>query len=120
MKNEIDLAAEYDNSARVENSAELVDRYVSDAVDFRASFTGNADLDLVYGPGERNMMDIFWPDTDAGRDRDSPILIFIHGGYWQRMDRSCFSHLAGGLNANGVAVAMPSYTLLSNRRLRVR
>jgi arylformamidase len=111
MSNQIDYTAEYDNSARVENSAELVDRYISDAADFRESFAENADLDLIYGPGERNMMDIFWPDDELGRDRKSRLVIFIHGGYWQRMDRSSFSHLAKGLNARGIAVAMPSYTL---------
>ena len=52
-------------------------------------------------------MDIFWPD--AGRA--GPLAIFIHGGYWQRLDRSFVSHFAAGLNAHGVAVAMPSYDL---------
>jgi arylformamidase len=37
--------------------------------------------------------------------------VFVHGGYWQLLDRKPFSHLAQGLLAHGVAVAMPSYDL---------
>jgi len=37
--------------------------------------------------------------------------VFIHGGYWQALDRFVFSHLAGGLNAHGISVAIPSYDL---------
>ena len=40
-----------------------------------------------------------------------PIVVFIHGGYWQAFDASSFSHLAGGLNAHGINVAIPSYDL---------
>ena len=49
-------------------------------------------------------------DFFAG-DRDGPIVVFIHGGYWQALDGSFFSHLAAGLNAHGISVAIPSYDL---------
>ena len=39
------------------------------------------------------------------------MVVFIHGGYWQALDGSFFSHLAAGLNAHGVSVAIPSYDL---------
>jgi len=111
MNSEIDYPAEYDNSARVADSAQLVDKYITDAANYREFAAERTQLDLDYGDGERNRMDIFWPDSDAGKTRKCPIVMFIHGGYWQRMDRSCFSHLSAGLNAHGIAVAMPSYTL---------
>ncbi len=41
----------------------------------------------------------------------SPFVVFIHGGYWQALDRSFFSHMAAGCNAHGVDVAIPSYRL---------
>ena len=44
-------------------------------------------------------------------DGEGPIVVFIHGGYWQALDGSFFSHLAGGLNAHGIGVAIPSYDL---------
>lgn len=111
MSSEIDYPAEYDNSARVANSAELVNKYITDAANYREFAAERAQLNLTYGDGERNLIDIFWPDSEAGKEHKSPIVMFIHGGYWQRMDRSCFSHLSAGLNAQGIAVAMPSYTL---------
>ena len=107
MDDTIDYEAEYNNSARVENSDELINQYIIDAAVFREARTRNSELDLSYGSEDRNKIDIFWPKKKV----DCPIVVFIHGGYWQRLDRSSFSHLAKGLNAKGVAVAMPSYTL---------
>jgi arylformamidase len=37
--------------------------------------------------------------------------MFIHGGYWQAFDKSSFSHMARGLLAHRIAVAIPSYDL---------
>ena len=65
---------------------------------------------IEYGPGERNTLDLF----DAG---PGPAVIFIHGGYWQALDKSFFSHMARGLNALGVTVAVPSYDLCPHVRI---
>src|SRR5207249_5587939 len=37
--------------------------------------------------------------------------LFIHGGYWQRFYKQDFSHVAAGLVAHGVAVAVVNYSL---------
>jgi arylformamidase len=37
--------------------------------------------------------------------------MFIHGGYWQGLHPSFFSHLARGLHAHGIGVAIPGYDL---------
>jgi arylformamidase len=60
---------------------------------------------MPYGTGARHTIDFFPGDGDG------PIVVFIHGGYWQALDGSFFSHLAGGLNAHGIGVAIPSYDL---------
>jgi arylformamidase len=60
---------------------------------------------MAYGPGARNTIDLFSGD---GR---GPAVVFIHGGYWQALDGSSFSHCARGLNAHGIDVAIPSYDL---------
>ncbi|HXO67868.1 MAG TPA: alpha/beta hydrolase, partial [Bradyrhizobium sp.] len=60
---------------------------------------------ISYGPGARNTIDVF-PSRGEGA-----MVVFIHGGYWQALDGSFFSHLAAGLNAHGVSVAIPSYDL---------
>lgn len=71
---------------------------------YRAS--ANCRLDLRYGnsPGEK--LDLFIPAVNQ-----PPLLIFIHGGYWQAMGKSDFSFIAGELVAQGVAVAIPGYDL---------
>jgi arylformamidase len=60
---------------------------------------------VSYGPGARHIIDVF-PSRGEG-----DLVVFIHGGYWQALDGSFFSHLAAGLNAHGVSVAIPSYDL---------
>jgi arylformamidase len=64
-----------------------------------------ADLDQTYGPGERHRYDLFLAKADA------PLVVYIHGGYWQRGDRKDYAFLAQALNARGLDVALPSYTL---------
>ncbi len=101
------MEAEYDNSALVEDSTELINAYVSDALEYRLERAEFAIFDQTYGPKDRNKLDIFWP----GKNRNVPMAMFVHGGYWQMLDRPVFSHMAKGLNQRGVAVAVPSYTL---------
>lgn len=96
------LAREYDNRAKVADFAAIVETWRRAAESVRANAGG--EHGLRYGDGPRQVMDIFGP-TDA------PVAMFLHGGYWQAMDRSYFSHLAAGLLAHGAAVAVPSYDL---------
>jgi arylformamidase len=78
----------------------------------RLSAEGRAKLNLVYGQGERNRFDLFLPEgTPKG------LVVFVHGGYWQALDKSYWSHLAAGSIDNGYAVAMPSYTLCPEARV---
>lgn len=102
----MDMQAEYDNRGKVPEYPAIMAGWMRDAALFRVSHPV-AELDLAYGPGPRQALDVFWPD--AGRA--APIALFVHGGYWAMLDRTVFSHLAAGLLAHGVAVAMPSYDL---------
>ena len=110
----MDLQAEYNNSAKVPNAPAIVEGWARDAAAFRAGHP-YAELDLSYGHAERLALDLFWP----GPTQDVPIAMFVHGGYWQMLDRKWFSHLARGLLAHGVAVAMPSYELCPQVTLAV-
>jgi arylformamidase len=102
----MDMQAEYDNPAKVPEHPGIIAGWQRDAAAFRASHQ-HAELDIADGPSPRQAMDIFWPTPG----RDAPLAIYIHGGYWQKLDKSFGSHLAAGLLAHGVAVAMPSYDL---------
>lgn len=102
----MNLQAEYDNGAKVPGYPAIAERWGHEAAAFRAGWA-EVELDVAYGPTPRQAMDLFWP----GAGRSVPVVVFVHGGYWQRAHRTVFSHLAAGLLAHGVAVAMPSYDL---------
>jgi arylformamidase len=108
----IDLEAEYNNRARVPEHPGIIAGWKESAAAFRASHQ-NAEFGISYGPSARQMLDIFWPDAS----RDAPLALFIHGGYWQALDPSSFSHLATAANANGVALALCGYDLCPQVRL---
>ena len=99
------LADEYNNRAMVPDHPRIIAAWHSDAAAFRA--TAHGDLDVAYGAGPRNRMDVFSPASQT----DGPIVVFIHGGYWRTFDKAMFSHMAAGAVAHGLTVAVPSYSL---------
>ena len=72
----------------------------------RLAGEGSARLGLSYGDAPRNRFDLFLPQAAP-----KGLVIFIHGGFWMRLDQTFLSHLAAGPLAHGHAVAMPTYTL---------
>ncbi len=103
----LDLEKEYNNRARVPEHPAIIARWAAESKAYRNI---NPPRVIESGPGERNTLDLF----DAG---DGPAVMFIHGGYWQALDKSFVSHMAAGLNALGVTVAVPSYDLCPNVRI---
>jgi arylformamidase len=101
----LDLEAEYNNRARVPEHPALIAAWREAAEAYRAQ--ARMEPDLAYGTSERQKLDLFLP---AGGEAAASAM-FIHGGYWQALDRSFFSHVARGLNAHGFAVAVPGYDL---------
>ncbi len=102
----IDLEAEYNNRARVPDHPAVMAMWRETAEAARAAHPYET---VAYGPGEREAMDLF---EAAPRDvGGAPVAMFIHGGYWQALDRSWFSGVAPALLAQGVSVAIPSYDL---------
>lgn len=74
--------------------------------------TGRARLNLTYGEKERNRFDLFLPESQP-----KGLVVYVHGGYWQALDNSYWSHLANGCVEQGYAVAMPGYTLCPDVRV---
>ena len=97
------LDAAYNNSAAVADSAALLADFQARSDRIRAD--RGRSLDLRYGPAERNRIDYFAADARG------PVLVFIHGGYWQMRAKENFSFLASGPLAHGIHVAFPGYTL---------
>lgn len=71
-----------------------------------------ARLDLAYGDKPRNRLDLFLPIA-----KPIGLVVFVHGGFWQRLDKSYWSHFATGAVDSGYAVAIPSYTLCPDIRI---
>ncbi|MBR0683125.1 alpha/beta hydrolase fold domain-containing protein [Roseomonas eburnea] len=102
----MDAEAEYNNRARVPDSAAIIARWMRDAATFRTTWASKR-LDVRYGDTEPERLDLFLPEAGG----PCPLALFIHGGYWQALDRTSVSHFARGLLLRGVAVAVPSYGL---------
>src|SRR5262245_2319313 len=105
------LDAQYTLRAAVPEHLTYFARYEGDSAALRARWPGK--LDLAYGPTPRQAIDLFLPkDVTA-----SPVLAFIHGGYWQSRDRKDFSLVAGPWLERGVAVALLGYDLTPTVRM---
>lgn len=99
-----DLEVQYNNRARVPEHPQIFARWQARSRAFRA--TVEYLPDLAYGSGEREVLDLFL----CGRP-DTPLQLFIHGGYWQAMDKHYFSFLAEALVDQGINVAVLNYGL---------
>lgn len=97
------LDAAYDNTRAVVDSAALLADFDRRSATIAAR--RDARLDLRYGPAPRQRIDYF------PASRPGPLLIFIHGGYWQMRAKETFRFLAAGPNAHGIHVALIGYTL---------
>jgi len=79
-------------------------------------------VELAYGEHPRERLDLFRPEApdvygapgaDSADDGDeaAALHLFIHGGYWQALDKSYFSFVAEPLLAAGETVAICGYPL---------
>jgi poly(3-hydroxybutyrate) depolymerase len=107
----VDWDDAYSNGAYIPDGARYPDRWRAAAAAFRA--TARCELDLAYGAHERERYDLFLP---AAAPRG--LVVFVHGGYWLAFAKADWSHLAAGPLAHGWAVAIPSYPLCPDVRIR--
>ena len=62
-----------------------------------------------FGAGETaGTMEVYRP---ANVSDDAPIVVYIHGGWWQWFSKEQFGYLAKPFNERGFAVVMPGYRL---------
>ncbi len=100
-----DYEAEYNNRARVPEHPGIIAGWQADAAAYRS--VAVAEFGISYGDSARQRYDLFKPEAVKG----DAIALFIHGGYWQALDPSFFSHLARGVTGLGVPMAIAGYDL---------
>ena len=101
----VDYERQYNNRARVPEHPQIFARWTADSEAFRARIGRARQARVSYGPTQREFIDLFDVRPEA------PLAVFIHGGWWRSFEPALFSHMANGLNAHGVGVALPAYNL---------
>jgi arylformamidase len=99
------LDAEYDNRRKVKRAMEWIARYGAESARARAELPMR--FDVPYGPHHAERLDVF-PATRPA----APIPLFIHGGYWHRLDKADFSFVARGLRPAGAVTVVANYGLV--------
>ena len=100
------LDAQYNMRLRVPGFPEFVAAWAARSARTRAK--GTVRLDLRYGDSPAQVLDLFCARGGAG---PRPLHVFIHGGYWQSMDKGHFSYIAEGFMGDGIHVAVLDYAL---------
>ncbi|MDJ0822017.1 MAG: alpha/beta hydrolase [Paracoccaceae bacterium] len=110
----MELDDAYANAAHIPGAEAYPAKWAAAAAAFRQqrAVTGRIRPGLMYGHGTRQVLDLFLPDGPS-----QGLVVFVHGGYWLRFDRSDWSHLAAGAVARGWSVALPSYDLCPRVRI---
>lgn len=99
----------YANAAYIEAADQYPPRWAAEAATYREE-TGAEEV--AYGTGARERFDLIRPEGAA-----KGLLVFVHGGYWLRFDKSYWSQFARAAVAHGWAVALPSYDLAPTVRI---
>ena len=98
------------NGTAVSEWPSLKEKWQARSAELRLQFKDG--LDLRYGNRPRNRIDWF-----AASAVDAPVIVFVHGGYWQWNDKEDFSFIAKGALSHGFSVALIEYTLAPAARI---
>jgi arylformamidase len=98
------LDRQYDNSRAVPEHERYFERYRELSAKTRARSVCR--LDVPYGSGTLETLDVF-PVATHG----APTWVFVHGGWWRRLDKSDFSFIADSLLPAGISFVSVNYAL---------
>lgn len=105
------LEREYSPSSCVSDLSALLSSYGTRSAHARAQFPHLRTL--CYGADAAETID-FFPVHDCP---DAPLLVFIHGGYWQELSKNDASFPAVDCHRNGIAYAAVNYGLAPSATL---
>ena len=100
----VTLEREYSPSSCVDNFDELIADYSKNSRN--SELQSDVLKDLSYGPGEDELLDFF-----PAKDNDAPLMIFIHGGYWQALSKNEATFAGSDFHQLGLAFATLDYTI---------
>jgi arylformamidase len=98
-----DLDKAYNNSLAVANSSEIVQSWVQSSISAKKRLSGGHDIS--YGYSKSQSFDFFSAGNNA------PVIVFLHGGFWQMRSKDDFTFIAPPLVEAGLSVAMLGYRL---------
>ena len=98
------LEREYSPSSCVTNYLELVQSYTSESKEISKLL--KFEKDLIYGISIDETLDLCLAKVD-----DSPLVIFIHGGYWQLLSKNDCLFPAKDFFDEGISYCSIDYTL---------
>lgn len=96
----------YNNRARVPGYADHFARWTRDSEQARRELP--CTLDIAYGPAPGERLDVF-----PAQRPHSPVMVFIHGGYWRSLDKREHAFVAPAF-APQACVVIPNYDLCPN------
>jgi arylformamidase len=96
---------QYNNRAAVPEHERYIGGWAERSHDYRLQSI-NAHLNLAYGDREREVLDIFPVQLQK-----APVHVFIHGGYWQALNKDSFSFIASNLNQQEECAVILNYDL---------
>jgi arylformamidase len=99
-----DVERGYNNRAAVPDHQRWLDEWVARSQ--RAKETLQPSIDVAYGDGANETLDLYLPAQPA-----RGTLMYIHGGWWRSLDKSDYAFVAPVFVDAGYAVALINYTL---------
>ena len=95
---------QYNNRARIPEHPAILQRWSDDSQRARALHPEM--IEAEYGSQPRERLDVF-PAAAAA----SPVLVYLHGGYWRALDKRDQSFIAPPFVERGAMVVLPDYDL---------
>lgn len=99
-----DLEREYSPSSCIDNLDKILCDYRKNSK--RAESEASCIKNIRYGTRQDEILDVF-PSIKA----DSPLLIFIHGGYWQQLNKDDSTFPGAALSKRNIGYAAIDYTI---------
>jgi arylformamidase len=95
---------QYDPSTTAPDGEQVNQRRLALAAEARAKF--KAHFDVAYGATEKERVDIY-----PAKGESRGVMVFIHGGYWQRLDKKDVAFLANSFVNCGITLVQVNYSL---------